>query len=1576
MIKSDWDTFKAKFNQNPQKNFEWFCYLLFCIEFNKRLGIFAYFNQRNIETIPIQVNDEIISWQAKFYTTPVSDHTSEIIKLIEGAKKDFPSLTKIIFYCNQNWGQGKDNNDSISKKKIDDRAKELGVAMDWEHMGSFFDSPFIAIDNEQVSKFFFTYQNSLHDIIASLHSHSVSILKEISTNIIFNNKTLEIDRTDIVEKMSNEKSKVTILSGNGGVGKTAIIKKLFEKFDEKIPFYIFKATEFELNRIDDLFTNFTFIDFIKAFEKFEPKVIVIDSAEKLLDLKNSDPFKQILITLIDNNWKIIFTTRNNYLEDLILHFLTIYHIIPVSVHINDLNLKELSLFSKEFNFNLPDDSKLLELIKNPFYLNEYLKSYSGNEQIDLENFKKRLWNQKIFKSKPGREICFLQTAKKRATEGQFIVNPDCESEILDEFTLEGILGYEQGGFFITHDIYEEWALEKIIQIEFDKNSKPKDFFENIGINLAVRRSFRNWLSYKLSLSDKRVHDFILEVINDIAIAKFWKDEILISVLLSDYSESFFKISKDKLLENNFELLRELVFLLRIACKEIDVSLLKLFGVYNVDKLSINYLMTIPKGKGWEVLIKFFYDNLEAIGVKYVGFITKLLYEWNSQHKFGQTTKYASLLALKYYQYLIENDFSVHNEGKRANQLFTTILYGAHEIKDELTKLLDEILVNKWKHHNDPYNDFSETILSKMEGITAVKALPENVIKLANLFWTYSPPKDKYSSRRDYDIEQHFNIEDNKYDYIPTSAYQSPIYWLLNVDFQLTFKFIVEFTNKCIENYAKSRLAENEISEIEVHISEDKTVKQYFSGRLWGMYRGSQAAPSVLVCLHMALEKFLLEQAKIIDSAELEKMLMYLLENSNSASITSVIASVVMAFPDKTFNIAKIIFQTQEFIYIDTSRRTHDSPEINSLYDALMPIPKRTATEIFDNERKESDELPHRQLALENIMRDYQIYKPENISDEEFENRKKQLGDILEKYYKQLPKEEDQTEWDKIWRLYLARMDFKNMEVTTEKVDSGYRVTLSPKIEPDLKKISDDSQKSIQEQNKYSALKSWCDYKYKGDERSKQYSQYEENPNQVVSEVKMVINDLHFTDSKRNNPMVSLIYSSLPIEACYILIRDHFDNLTSENQEYCVNTILESSNSITISPAPNKFNERIDVIFGALPLIFDKFPQHRKKIQLTLLYGLFNEHSIGWLNDEKINIYSIMSIQKLWKNYPDFAKSILIGFIILRKSYDEIYSRIRRRNSVNNVYNIDHEEVINVFFKENEKLIETISENNIAFNSIGNLSTIDISLLDTAFRLLPNNLDNEDNRSLALEIINIFADRLFCFDKSDRIDYSERINFLEKFSKIVLTSSEENIRIYLKPILEKFGGYEAASDLFVQLIGVELKLGTGKLWFVWELFKEKIIKLCEQGDGYAYIDKIIKSYLFDSLINKNDTDKDKQDLSLLIPDSNLFFKEMSEKIGNCPSTLFAISKLIYDFGFYLEEGISWISKLISRNDNNVIDKIDSDTIYYIENNLRKYVYLFRTNIKKSRKLKDEVLVICDFLISKDSVIGYILRENII
>jgi hypothetical protein len=104
-------------------------------------------------------------------------------------------------------------------------------------------------------------------------------------------------------------------------------------------------------------------------------------------------------------------------------------------------LKELSKIPEEHSFSLPKDNKLLELIRNPFYLNEYLKFYKDKEKLEYRGFKNKLWNKNIIKSKPERGQCFLQIAFERAKTGQFFISPSCESNILDnELVKDGILG--------------------------------------------------------------------------------------------------------------------------------------------------------------------------------------------------------------------------------------------------------------------------------------------------------------------------------------------------------------------------------------------------------------------------------------------------------------------------------------------------------------------------------------------------------------------------------------------------------------------------------------------------------------------------------------------------------------------------------------------------------------------------------------------------------------------------------------------------------------------------------------------------------------------------------------------------------------------------------------------------------------------------------------------------------------------------------------------------------------------------------------------------------------------------------
>jgi hypothetical protein len=202
MIKPNWDIFKAKFSDNPQYNFEWFCYLLFCKEYNQKFGIFRYKNQASIETDPIMINGHTIGWQAKFYEVALSTKKNEILSTIEKAKKYYPSISKLIFYTNQEWGQ----NEGETPKgliEIESRAEELNIILVWR-VASFFESEFVCIENEIIANHFFLqdcFLPTMDDLLQKNQVNIKNVGKRYAPNI---DKYIQLNQKNIrLEKYFN-----------------------------------------------------------------------------------------------------------------------------------------------------------------------------------------------------------------------------------------------------------------------------------------------------------------------------------------------------------------------------------------------------------------------------------------------------------------------------------------------------------------------------------------------------------------------------------------------------------------------------------------------------------------------------------------------------------------------------------------------------------------------------------------------------------------------------------------------------------------------------------------------------------------------------------------------------------------------------------------------------------------------------------------------------------------------------------------------------------------------------------------------------------------------------------------------------------------------------------------------------------------------------------------------------------------------------------------------------------------------------------------------------------------------------
>ena len=648
--------------------------------------------------------------------------------------------------------------------------------------------------------------------------------------------------------------------------------------------------------------------------------------------------------------------------------------------------------------------------------------------------------------------------------------------------------------------------------------------------------------------------------------------------------------------------------------------------------------------------------------------------------------------------------------------------------------------------------------------------------------------------------------------------------------------------------------------------------------------------------------------------------------------------------------------------------------------SLKAFGGNSKNKFHEEERLQACDDKHRKWSLENLFLNYQLFKNEGVDEKESKKRQKVLWRILDDYYKKLPDSSEETESDKTWRLYLARMDRRKMNLTTEKTKDGFLINLNPKIEPGLKEYSEKSLEKNSEPMKYTSLERWANYKIRNDERYKQYKRYEDDPKLALKEVNEIITKLKTT--KRPKPLklqhseeesFYLFNYSIPGEVCSVLIRDYFEKLSKEESSFCAGVILEVASS---SSSPNYQYQATDStqsVISVLPVLLEKFPEEKGNIKAILLFNLFNHYPVG-MAGTSFNTFSIMAIHKLWKTNFEDAQSILIGYLYLKPKYDALRKKIRQENYKKDRYNLQENEVMDKFLKENEEYLQKVINNQVLIKDAGDIETIDLHTLKTAFQLIPLKTEDNDHKIIVKKIISAFVEKLISNDRDDRLDYKVGHDFLEKLAYFVLNTPKEEIQEYIKSFLDKFNSSETIADLFEEFISAEDYLNSYEnFWEVWNLFKEKIFEVCKKGGGYWYVDKIIKSYLF----AQNPWKESATEWHTLKDDNKRFFKEISEKIGHSSSTLYAVSKLLNDIGSsYLDDGIVWVSDMLAKNQNLLTAKLEVNTIYYIENLVRKYIYKNRTKIKETKKLKEEVLVTLDFLIAKGSVVGYILRENIV
>jgi hypothetical protein len=1554
MVKADWNQFRAKFSSNPQDAFEWFASLLFCREFGRTNGIFRYKNQAGIETDPVVEGARVIGFQAKFYDSTLSEHKSDLLDCLNTTNRRYSNVNELHIYSNQDWGQGKDENKPKAQIDFEEAATKHGITIVYK-LASFFESETVALHNKEIASHFFSIDRSAIDIVHEIFLKNSNILQEIQHSIPFGDSEIKLDRSNLVESIHGTKSPFMIIAGDAGTGKTAIIKEFAETRAE-IPLIIFKAQEFScIAHPNDLLGGFSYMRLFDLFKDHTEKIIIVDSAERLLDIQNKQPFQLLLKSFQNAGWQIVFTSRTLYAEDLEREIVAIHSSAPQIIRLVPISEDDLIKLAEAHQFQLPADLKLKQLLQTPLYLRMYLKWCSNHSDIDYAGFKHLVWKSEIGKS-PRREQLFLNLIRKRLTSHSFFVTPDCEHEIAEELRVDGILGYEHAGYFITHDIYEEWGLGEIIKHAYSSRTGIVGFLNTITSELPIRRAFRQWVFDLIITNDSHGMDFVYEIMTGVEIEEHWRDEMIIAVLRSNNAQFFFENYKDQLLENNQRLLRKIIFLLRTTCKQISSRIHALLGDKQIDLFQLRYVMTEPYGSGWGAVIQFAHDNLEVIGIENISFVLPVISEWNQEYRRGKTTRLGTTIALKYYLHCVGEDTFFRGE----NDLFVTIANGVLECKGEIATLFKTILNLDNFNRRSSHSDFIEFVMTKSLAAPIAYVLPEYVIQLAWKYWGKKPSRDHYHG---HEVDEYYGLISHRFDTHPSSAYQTPILPLLYAQPVTTIDFICAFTNKCIEQYQKTGF-DKSLIEVQL-IVEGQTIRQFASSSQWSMYRGTSSypvTPSLLQCIHMALEKFLLEEVKAKDV--LEAILLRILKHSKSVSLTAVVSSIVLARQEELFNVAEILFKVKEFFQYDFIRSQQEL-HIDFL---LHPIPGAPAKEPYDSERSQSAKLPHRKNDLQWLILRYQLFREEGTTDEESERRQKVIWAILDGFYAELPPIEQLSEQDKGWLLTLTKMDRRKLMIETKERDDGIEFSFTPDLPQSVSEHSQKAQAEIDSRMKYTPLLIWATNRLDRLEPEK-LTIFDGDPMLALQQVKEIITE--FEQNTELDEDYALFNRTIPQKVCTLLIRDYSDILGAEDFEFCVNIQLGFASTIIRGEYTYQVSDGMNYAIWYLPEILKRPEglQYKEEVKFCLLWGLFRQDSLSMLGGDHFYELSCYAIGTMWADYPSDVIAIIWGHCILHDKYNKYWKSYQRWNRTESD-NISNQS----FIEENESLIESIIKNEVVQASLPSLDSVDLHVHIVALKLISiQDFDHAEFYRYKNDIILVISAELFRASRSRDIDYKIRHDFYELYATNLLRSkTTATIDDLLQPFLSNFQSSELFSDLFTALVRYEDKLNrVENFWYIWNKFKPLVIQLC-QAKGH-WNDEIVKSYLFATVSWKERT----VSWHSIQNRHHGFFQDVCDNLSNSPAAFYSISKVLFDVGRpLLRKGVFWLSRMVQKNADLIVGREKQDCIYYLENILRVFIYEHREEIRRTPEYKVCLIRLLDTLIKHESVVGFMLRESIL
>ena len=1408
-------------------------------------------------------------------------------------------------------------------------------------------------------------------VLRALSDHSALILDGIHSKI----GSLHLERGSLVQQVIEhlESNQVVLISGAAGSGKSVIAKDAISILKADHFAFSFRAEEFALPHLDTTLqsiqtpANAAMLGAILAGQS--RKVMLVESVERLLEKSTRDAFTDLLRRAAkDKSWCLVLTCRD-YSTDLVrsafLESAQVIHSVVTVPPLDDEELEKVKAVHPSLSRPLANTA-LRWVLSNPYVLDKALQ-IQWSEERPLPQSERELrtlfWREIVradHLSAHGmprrRDDVFVQIALRRAQ--QLTLYADCgdlDSEVADGLRHDSLIVFSQQSDRLVapaHDVLEDWAILHWIQEQYVVHEESvQELSAAIGTHPAVRRTYRKWVTELVEANPEAADGLFQAAVCEDKISAQFRDDTLVSLLRSSSSAVLLERHRAELLANDNQLFRQVIHILRVACVTTPAWL----GTSAAGPSLLN----VPDGIAWASVLRLVQGSLTSFTQEDRPLLLGLIEDWargvSLQNPYPAGAEAVAVIA----HWLLPS-FDGYRSGDQQKRILQIIAKIPDADHDRFAALLSG---NQETEKRDrTTEEFRKIIFEGMDGAPAARDMPELVVSAAKdyLLCSEADLQQEWRHGRPLGRELLFGIKPTmSYGFLPASAYHGPFLTLLRHHRREGLGLIIEVFNHSAEWYAQ-RIVQSEYVEphfdITLTFTDGTSRKQWCDRKFWHLYRG-MSGPYVLQSILMALEHWLLELAEARPH-ELDRILIDILQKSDSAALTAVIASVATAFPHMTGEILLVLLQSRPCIELDHYRLISESRassmlKFTSQLDAL--------NKAYEEERKKANTLPHRQRDLELVS----LY----LQRGPFASR---VHELLDRHRSEMPPLEEQNEVDRIWRLALQRMDLRQYTVSEHiaeaPVDSEDRVSsedsrkyirLDPnEPEPDVKEMVEQNASWFQAINDRLRLSGWGRSVF---DRETSTIYHPAQWRQILQEAQAVGEDSDEEDD---------LYRGGPGIVSAVCIRDHWEEMSDDEREWCVDTICSEverkgyhwNEPARIEEDSMSVDRRCSYV---MPLLLEKSLSEAQQVCARQMLVLALTHAI-----DEVRWYAASGIGRyLWAIDRELAircVNALATEAMLVQDEADADSKRPRPDEFSHGRPIDDIKaefapVVRERFDKEDGISDDAHRKFDSTREVGAEANRQIIAI----------LGRAPTEPVAIEAFERLAHTLVGWwnaDKTERTPLGLLSDFLLRTSLEVATS-------ILQPILDAIDRHpREVHGILRELIDFEnCEPNTAQFWSLWKLFADKVRCaqwLAQIDDRHTNGTEMVSAIFLGNLPKK-----EIRHWSSLDGNSN-HVHALFEDLPPSSTVLDAYVRFLYNIGDQsLPDAFIHIANRLQEGDPQQMMRT-GDTVFRLEVLLQRYVYGRPMELKRQRELREAILSLLDLLVENGSSAAFRMRDDFV